>query len=60
MATLPEIMCRLNLLALKYLDLNMNQIEWDEDWVRKQGYVIIRKHRDKRVVGGSGDGGEEG
>ena len=48
--SLQEIISRLQLLKLKYLDLNLNQIDWEEDWVRRQGYEIVRKHRDKKMV----------
>ena len=25
-------------------------MDWDEDWVRRQGYEIVRKHRDRKMV----------
>ena len=40
LTSLPEIISRLQLLNLKSLNLNLNQIEWSEDWVRRQGYKI--------------------
>ena len=40
----------MQLLSLKYLDLNLNQIDWDEDWVKRQGYEIVRKHRERKMI----------
>lgn len=49
--SLPEIVKKLNLLSLKYLDLNLNQIEWEEDWLRRQGFHIVRKYRERKFLG---------
>lgn len=36
--------------VIEYLDLNLNQIEWDEDEVREKGWKIVRKVREKKQV----------
>ena len=36
--------------VIEYLDLNLNQIEWDEDEVRAKDYKIVRKLREKKQV----------
>ena len=41
LTSLPEIISRLQLLRLVTLNLNLNQIEWSEDWVRRQGYKVM-------------------
>jgi hypothetical protein len=35
---------------LEYLDLNLNQVEWDEDEVRERGWKVVRKVREKKQV----------
>ena len=32
------------------MDLNLNQIEWDEDEVKAKDYRIVRKLREKKQV----------
>lgn len=32
------------------MDLNLNQIEWDEDEMTSRGYKIIKKLREKKEV----------
>lgn len=34
-SSLSEILSRLQLVKLQLLDLNMNQIDWTEDWIRR-------------------------
>jgi len=36
--------------VLEYLDLNLNQIEWDEDEMKAKDYRIVRKVREKKQV----------
>ena len=48
--SLLSILSRLQLPVLQYLDLNLNQIEWDEDEITARGYKIIRKLREKKEV----------
>ena len=45
-----SIISRLQLPVIEYLDLNLNQIEWDEDEVKSKGYRIVRKLREKKQV----------
>jgi hypothetical protein len=35
---------------INYIDLNLNQIEWEEDEI-KPPYKIIRKYREKKMLG---------
>ena len=49
--SLVSIVSRLQLPSLEYLDLNLNQIEWDEDDMVSRGYKILRKIREKKEVG---------
>ena len=48
--SLLSIISRLQLPRLQYLDLNLNQIEWDEDEMTSRGYKIIKKLREKKEV----------
>lgn len=48
--SLLSIISRLQLPVLQYLDLNLNQIEWDEDEIKSRGYKIVRKLREKKEV----------
>jgi hypothetical protein len=48
--SLLSIIGRLQLPLLQYLDLNLNQIEWDEDEVKSRGYKVVRKLREKKEV----------
>ena len=48
--SLMSIINRLQLPAIEYLDLNLNQIEWDEDEMRSRDYKIVRKVREKKQV----------
>eukprot|EP00347_Sterkiella_histriomuscorum_P003974 403362225 len=46
-----QIVSRLQLPKIRYLDLNLNQIEWEEDDLRSHHYKIVRKVREKKLVG---------
>lgn len=46
-----QIISRLQLPKIKYIDLNLNQIEWEEDEVRACQYKILKKIREKKLVG---------
>ena len=46
--SLQSIISRLQLPVIEYLDLNLNQVEWDEDDVRDKGWKIVRKLREKK------------
>ena len=45
-----SIIGRLQLPVIEYLDLNLNQIEWDEDEIKAKNYRIVRKLREKKQV----------
>lgn len=45
------IISRIQLPKITYIDLNFNQIDWDEDELRNFNYKVIRKIREKKQVG---------
>jgi hypothetical protein len=49
--SLTQIISRLQLPRIQYLDLNLNQIEWDEEEMKGNQYKILRKIREKKQVG---------
>jgi hypothetical protein len=49
--SLMTIISRLQLPKITYLDLNFNQIDWEEDELRNYNYKVIRKIREKKQVG---------
>jgi Leucine-rich repeat (LRR) protein len=49
-ASLQEVMSKLQLIKLKVLDLNLNQIDWTEEYIRRQSFKIACKHREKKMV----------
>ncbi len=46
--SLMTIVSRLQLPKITYLDLNFNQIEWEEEELRNYNYKIVRKIREKK------------
>ena len=48
---LMSIISRLQLPKIQYLDLNFNQIEWEEDELRNYNYKVVRKIREKKHIG---------
>ncbi|CDW75764.1 UNKNOWN [Stylonychia lemnae] len=50
-SSLMQIISRLQLPKIQYIDLNLNQIEWEEDEIRSYHYKIVRKIREKKLVG---------
>ncbi len=49
--SLLTIISRLQLPIIKFLDLNLNQIEWEEEELKKYHYKVIKKIREKKKVG---------
>lgn len=49
--SLMTIISRLQLPKIQYLDLNLNQIEWEEDELRNYNYKVVRKIREKKQIG---------
>lgn len=49
-SSLMQIVSRLQLPNIRYMDLNLNQIEWEEDEVRNNHFKIVRKIREKKNI----------
>ena len=56
-SSLPQIIKHLHknrgsgsLAALIYLDLNLNQVNWQDEYVHKQGYKVVKKFCEKKMV----------
>lgn len=50
-SSLMQVISRLQLPRIQYIDLNLNQIEWEEDEMKNNHYKILRKVREKKQVG---------
>ena len=48
--SLMAIISRIQLPALEYLDLNLNQVEWDEEEVGQREYKVMKKVREKKQI----------
>lgn len=46
--SLMTVISRLQLPRIQYLDLNFNQIEWEEEELRHYNYKLLRKIREKK------------
>ena len=47
---MQDLISRLQLVKLERLDLNLNQIDWTEEWIRRQGFKIVQTYREKKFV----------
>lgn len=48
---LQELVGHVKLFSLKYLDVNLNQVEWDDSCLKKMGYTEVDRFKQKKLVG---------